>query len=153
MNRHWLVTSLFISSVVACTSAQDRARADSAQALAAQQRVLLSKLEAQKDSLGKVVNDADGFISKIDSQVSRVKGLKRAKAKSNSESPIEDQIRARKEMLRRVSALVERAQETAKELAEARKQEEELRGQNSKLQAQVDADALRIAELTSQIEQ
>src|SRR5262249_23818682 len=30
---------------------------------------------------------------------------------------------------------------------------EDLRGQNTKLQAQVDADALRIAELTSQIEQ
>jgi hypothetical protein len=103
--------------------------------------------------LSQVVNDADNFIAKVDSTVSKVKGLPKGKHKKNSESPIEDQLNARKDMLKRVSALVQRAQETAKELADAKKREEELKGDNDKLKAQVDADALRIAELTTQIDQ
>ena len=153
MKRLWPAAMLALPLAVACTSAKERARADSAQALASQQKVLMSKLEAQKDSLTQVVNDADNFIAKVDSTVSKVKGLPKSKRKKNSESPIEDQLNARKEMLKRVSALVQRAQETAKELADAKKREEELRSDNEKLKAQVDADALRIAELTSQIDQ
>lgn len=153
MKRFWPVAMLVLPLVVACTSAKEKARADSAQALAAQQKVLMAQLEAQKDSLTTVVSDADAFIAKIDSQVSRVKGLPKSKKNPKSESAIEDQVQARKDMLKRVSALVARAQETAKQLAEARKREEDLRGENEKLKAQVDADALRIAELTTQIEQ
>jgi vacuolar-type H+-ATPase subunit I/STV1 len=153
MKRLWPAAILALPLALACTSAKEKARADTAQALAAQQKVLMAKLEAQKDSLTQVVGDADSFIAKIDSQVSRVKGLPKSKKNAKSESPIQDQLQARKDMLKRVNALVERAQETAKELADARKREEELRGENTKLQAQVDADALRIAELTSQIEQ
>ena len=153
MKRLWPVAILALPLAVACTSAKERARADSAQALASQQKVLMAKLEAQKDSLSQVVNDADGFIAKVDSTVSKVKGLPKSKRKKNSESPIEDQLNARKEMLKRVSALVERAQQTAKDLADAKKREEELKSDNDKLKAQVDADALRIAELTSQIDQ
>jgi hypothetical protein len=153
MKRLWPAAILALPLAVACTSAKERARADSAQALASQQKVLMSKLEAQKDSLTQVVNDADGFIAKVDSTVSKVKGLPKSKRLKNSESPIEDQLNARKEMLKRVSALVQRAQETAKELADAKKREEELKNDNEKLKAQVDADALRIAELSSQIDQ
>jgi len=153
MKRLWPAAILALPLAVACTSAKERARADSAQALATQQRVLMAKLEAQKDSLTQVVNDADGFIAKVDSTVSKVKGLPKAKRLKNSESPIEDQLHARKEMLKRVSALVQRAQETAKELADAKQREEALKSDNDKLKAQVDADALRIAELSSQIDQ
>jgi hypothetical protein len=153
MKRLWLAAIVALPLAVACTSAKERARADSAQALATQQKVLMAKLESQKDSLSQVVNDADNFIAKVDSTVSKVKGLPKGKRKKNSESPIEDQLNARKDMLKRVSALVQRAQETAKELADAKKREEELKGDNDKLKAQVDADALRIAELTTQIEQ
>ena len=153
MKRLWPAAMLALPLAVACTSAKERARADSAQALATQQKGLMAKLEAQKDSLTQVVNDADSFIAKVDSTVSKVKGLPKSKRKKNSESPIEDQLNARKEMLKRVSALVQRAQETAKELADAKKREEELKNDNEKLKAQVDADALRIAELTSQIDQ
>jgi hypothetical protein len=153
MKRLWPVATLALPLAFGCTSAKDRARADSAQALATTQKVLMATLEAQKDSLTQVVNDADGFIAKVDSTVSKVKGLPKAKRLKNSESPIEDQLHARKEMLKRVSALVQRAQETAKELADAKKREEELKNDNEKLKAQVDADALRIAELTSQIDQ
>ena len=153
MKRLWPAAIIILPLAVACTSAKEKARADSAQALATTQKVLMAKLEAQKDSLSQVVNDADTFIAKVDSTVSKVKGLPKAKHKKNSESPIEDQLNARKEMLKRVSALVQRAQETAKELADAKKREEELKNDNEKLKAQVDADALRIAELTSQIDQ
>lgn len=153
MKRLWPVAILALPLAVACTSAKERARADSAQALASQQKVLMAKLEAQKDSLTQVVGDADEFISKVDSTVSKVKGLPKSKRLKNSESPIEDQLHARKEMLKRVSALVQRAQETAKELADAKKREEELKNENEKLKSQVDADALRIAELSSQIDQ
>ena len=153
MKRLWPAAILALPLALGCTSAKERARADSAQALASQQKVLMAKLEAQKDSLSQVVGEADDFIAKVDSTVSRVKGLPKAKKKKNTESPIEDQLQARKEMLKRVSALVQRAQETAKELADAKKREEELRSENDKLKSQVDADALRIAELTSQIDQ
>jgi hypothetical protein len=153
MKRLWPAAILALPFALACTSAKERARADSAQALANQQQVLMAKLEAQKDSLSQVVVDADGFIAKVDSTVSKVKGLPKAKRRKNSESPIEDQLQARKEMLKRVSALVQRAQETAKELADAKKREEDLKNDNDKLKAQVDADALRIAELSTQIEQ
>src|SRR5437867_4239764 len=153
MKRLWPAAILALPLALACNSAKEKARADTAQALAAQQKVLMAKLEAQKDSLSQVVGDADSFIAKIDSQVSKVKGLPKSKKNRKSEGPIQDQLQARKDMLKRVSALVERAQQTAKELADARKREEDLRGENAKLQAQVDADALRIAELTSQIEQ
>ena len=153
MKRLWPAAILALPLALACNSAKEKARADTAQALAAQQKVLMAKLEAQKDSLSQVVGDADSFIAKIDSQVSKVKGLPKSKKNRKSESPIQDQLQARKDMLKRVSALVVRAQQTAKELADARKREEDLRGENAKLQAQVDADALRIAELTSQIEQ
>jgi hypothetical protein len=153
MKRLWPAAIIVLPLALACTSAKEKARADSAQALATTQRVLMAKLEAQKDSLSQVVNDADNFIAKVDSTVSKVKGLPKGKRKKNSESPIEDQLNARKEMLKRVSALVQRAQETAKELADAKKLEEELKNDNERLKAQVDADALRIAELSSQIDQ
>ena len=153
MKRFWPAAILALPLAVACTSAKERARADSAQALAGQQKVLMAKLEAQKDSLSQVVSDADSFIAKVDSTVSKVKGLPKSKRLKNAESPIEEQLQARRDMLKRVNALVQRAQETAKELADARKREEDLKSDNEKLKAQVDADALRIAELTSQIDQ
>ncbi|HEY2375923.1 MAG TPA: hypothetical protein VGH98_08090 [Gemmatimonadaceae bacterium] len=153
MKRLWPVATLLLPLAVGCTSAKEKARADSVQALASQQKVLMSKLEAQKDSLSQVVSDADTFIAKVDSTVTKVKGLPKSKRLKNAESPIEEQLQARRDMLKRVNALVQRAQETAKELAAAREREDSLKSDNGKLKAQVDADALRIAELTSQIEQ
>lgn len=153
MKRLWPAAILFLPLAIGCTSAKEKARADSVQALASQQKVLMSKLEAQKDSLSQVVADADNFMAKVDSTVSKVKGLPKAKRLKNAESPIEEQLNARRELLKRVNALVQRAQETAKELAAARQLEDSLKSDNGKLKAQVDADALRIAELTSQIEQ
>src|SRR6266576_6195487 len=63
MKRLWPAAILALPLAVACTSAKEKARADSVLALASQQKVLMTKLEAQKDSLSQVVADADGFIA------------------------------------------------------------------------------------------
>jgi hypothetical protein len=140
--------------ILACESAAQRARADSAEALAVRQRTLMIKLNAQKDSLSFVVEDADKFISQIDSQISRVKGLKTKKKKGQRqlESPLEEQVQARKEMLARVNALVERARTTAAELEAAKSREQALLEDNSRLRDQADSMSKVILELTSAIE-
>ena len=142
-----------IAFTVACTSAKEKARADSAQALADRQQQLMHQLAAQKDSLERVVDDADNFIAKIDSSVSRVKGLPKGKASSAKlESPIDQQLQARKDMLARVNALVERTRATAKELQAAQAREKELRGENEKLQAKLDSAQAQINDLIAQVE-
>jgi len=137
----------------ACMSPRDRARADSAQLLAKRQQVLMEQLVAQRDSVVRVVSEADGFISRIDSSISRVKGLgTKARPKKGSEGPLEDQLAARKDMLRRVDALVARARETARQLAEAKDREAQLLAENGKLRDSLNVDALRIVELSASIE-
>jgi hypothetical protein len=114
---------------------------DSLQATTAEQLELTTTLSAQKDSLARVIVDADDFIMAIDSQIRTVKGLPAAKRVSRkAESPIEDQIQRRKEVLARVGALVERAKITANQLAASRKREEALKGDKDALTQQV-ADA------------
>src|SRR5512146_1834823 len=126
--RPSLVLLTLVVLPLACTSPRDRARADSAQALASQQRVLMDKLVSQRDSVSRLLFDADTFLSQIDHSISRVKGLPRATLvkNSSSESPIEDQLQARKQMLRRVDALVSRARETAREVAELKARQAQL---------------------------
>lgn len=145
--------------VAGCSNGKAKARADSLQALAAQQSTLATQLAAQKDSLTQVVLDADQFIAKIDSQVSTVKGLPKSKRKQAMESPMQEQIANRKEMLARVDALVKRAKSTAAQLAEARKHEAALRGENdslrnenTQLRDQLDKDQKMIADLGQTIE-
>src|SRR5213075_3116350 len=102
---------------LACETPRDRAQFDSAQALASQQRVMMDKLVAQRDSVSRVLGEADSFIGEIDKSISRVKGLPVAeRPKRKSESGIEDQLRSRKDMLRRVNALVARARETSRQV-------------------------------------
>jgi uncharacterized protein YcfL len=152
---------LFGGLVVGCTSARERARADSVQALVVQQGQLMTKLTAQRDSVSRVLGDADAFIGKIDSSISRVKGLPgKSKAARGSEGPLEDQVRQRQDMLRRVDALVQRARETAKEVAALKEREKQLLAENGELkdslsaQAQrLIADAQQIAALQGTIEQ
>jgi flagellar biosynthesis chaperone FliJ len=147
--------------VVGCTSARDRARADSAQALVVQQGQLMQKLTAQRDSVSRVLGDADSFIGKIDSSISRVKGLPgHSRAARGSEGPLEDQVRERKDMLRRVDALVARARETAKEVAALKEREKQLLAENGELKDSLSvtaqrllADAQQIADLTGTIDQ
>ena len=147
--------------VAGCTSPRERARADSVQALVVQQGKLMEKLTAQRDSVSLVLGDADTFIGKIDSSISRVKGLPRSsRAARGSEGPLEEQVRARKDMLHRVDALVARARETAKEVATLKEREKQLLAENGQLKDSLSvtaqrllADAQQIAQLTGTIEQ
>jgi uncharacterized protein YcfL len=151
----------FIAIVAGCTSPRDRARADSAQVIVAQQGLLVQRLTAQRDSVSRVLGDADDFIGKIDSSISRVKGLSaRSRTVKGSESPLEDQVRQRKDMLRRVEALVARARETAKEVTALKEQQRRLLAENGQLRDSLSADAQRmvadaqqIAELKGTIDQ
>ena len=147
--------------LVGCTSPRDRARADSAQALATQQGLLVQKLTAQRDSVSRVLGDADEFIGKIDSSISRVKGLSpRSRVANGGEGSLEDQVKRRKEMLRRVEALVSRAQETARQVASLKDRERLLLAENGVLKdslsaeaKRIEADARQIAELQGTIDQ
>jgi hypothetical protein len=148
--------SLFLlastTSIAACGISHQDARDDSARSATAEQLRLSTQLAAQKDSLTTVVLDADKFISQIDSQISRVKGLPAAKrGKQNFESPVEEQLAARKALLVRVDALVERAQVTAKQLAAARKNEKEYQGRAESLKQATDHDQTLLAELGATI--
>ncbi|HEY4303220.1 MAG TPA: hypothetical protein VGM82_02030 [Gemmatimonadaceae bacterium] len=157
----FVASTVLAGVAVACTSPGERARADSVAALAQQQGHLLLELTAQRDSITRVVGDADSFIGRIDSSISRVKGLPRAPHSARgSEGPLEDQIRQRKDMLRRVDALVARARATAAEVAKLKDREKTLLAANGKLKDSLSADALRlvadaqlIAELRGSLEQ
>jgi len=157
--RYWLLP--LVTFPLACSSPRDRARADSAQALAAQQRVMMETLAAQRDSVSRVLGDADSFIGQIDKSISRVKGLQAAyHPKRNSESGIEDQLRGRKDMLRRVDALVARARETSRQVAELQDHQTRLLAENGRLTAEtqrlrdsIDLAVRRIAEMDSSLDQ
>jgi len=163
MSSRLLAVGLLACSwiTVGCTSPREQARADSVRVLVAQQGELLQRLTAQRDSVSRVLGDADAFIGKIDSSISRVKGLGgSSRATRGSEGPLEDQVRQRKAMLRRVDALVERARETAREVAALKDREKRLLAENGQLKDSLSAqsqrliaDAQQIADLTGTIEQ
>jgi regulator of replication initiation timing len=145
--------------VVGCSS-KERARADSAQALVMQQGQLMHQLTAQRDSVTQVLGQADAFIGKIDSSISKVKGLPKGHTPKNEEGPLQAQVRQRQEMLRRVNALVERARETARQVADLKEREKQLLAENGVLKDSLSADAQRfqadaqqIAQLQGTIEQ
>ncbi len=159
MRNRLLVPSLVLVAA-ACTDAHERVRADSATALVAQQRTLLGKLSAERDSVSQTLADANLFIGRIDSSISRVKGLSPSSTKKNSESGIQDQLRARKDMLRRVDALVDRARATAREVTELKKQHEQMLAANGQLTAEnralkdsIAADVKHIADLMTSVDQ
>jgi hypothetical protein len=139
--------------VAGCTSARDRARADSMQTLVVQQGHLMDKLAAQRDSVARVLGDADAFIGRIDSSISRVKGLGSSRSARVGEGALEDQVRQRREMLRRVDALVERARQTAKELSTLKERERRLLAENGKLKRSLAIDEQQIAQMKATIEQ
>lgn len=121
---------------------------------------MLSKLSAERDSVSQTLADANLFIGRIDSSISRVKGLGAGNYKKTSESGIEDQLRARKDMLRRVDALVERARSTAKEVNALKRQHDELLAANGQLTNEnlalkdsIAADVKHIADLMASVDQ
>lgn len=150
MKRLALLLTITPLALAAC-SGKETARADSAQAALARQLELSRQLASQKDSLTTVVLEADRFISSVDSQIARVKGLPKNKRKEG-EDPLQAQLTARQEMLDRVDALVRRTRETANQLAESRRRETALRGENKKYKEELEADQAMISELNAAIE-
>jgi hypothetical protein len=146
------VATVFAVLVVAaaCKASQEAAKVDSARVA---ELKLTNQLAAEKDSLTSVVLEADKFITTIDSQLSRVKGLPTGKAKKDSsEGPIQEQLEARRRMLVRVDALVLRAQSTARQLAESRRNVTKLAGENKTLRDTLDHNVALISELGSTIQ-
>ena len=143
-----LLTVLALAS--ACKMSHEDVRADSVRT--AEQLQLTNRLAAQKDSLMSVVLDADKFISQIDSQITKVRDLPVPKRKKNSESPIQDQLQARRDLLLRVDALVKRAQGTARDLAASKGHVKQLAGDSTRLQQASDNDQRMIAELNETIQ-
>jgi hypothetical protein len=139
-----------LASAAACKMSHEDVRADSVHT--AEQLKLTNQLAAQKDSLVTVVLDADKFISQIDSQISKVREVPAPKRKKDSESPIQDQLQARKDLLTRVDALVRRAQTTARELAASRTHVKHLAADSARFLASIDGDQKMILELNSTIQ-
>ena len=123
------------AGLAACGPSKEHARADSATAAAASEQArLATQLAAQKDSLTRVVLQADEFIVHIDSTISKVKGLPKAK-KNASLDPLAQQIENRRAVMQRVDALVARANKD-----------------NATLRAQLASDSTMIADLNSTIQ-
>jgi hypothetical protein len=140
----FVVLSAF--ALAACGPTPEHKRADSTAAAAAEQQTLLaSQLAAQKDSLTRVVLQADDFIMQVDKSMSRVKGLPKGKKKNDNLDPLARQVENRKLVMERVDALVARAQATAAQLAKANRN-------NVALRAQIASDSALIAELNSTIQ-
>ena len=147
--RSFAVAAILIGAA-ACKMSHEDVRADSVHT--AEQLKLTNQLAAQKDSLMTVVLDADKFISQIDSQISRVRDLPATKRKKDTESPIQDQLQARKDLLVRVDALVKRAQNTARELAATKSHVKQLAADSVRFAQSSDNDQKMIAELNSTIQ-
>ena len=147
MQTRPLALFLSLSTLLVGCEARDRARQDSLQAITVEQLELTTQLSAQKDSLARIIVDADDFIMQIDSQIRTVKGLPTSKRVSRrSESPIEEQIETRKEVLARVGALVERAKTTATQLAASRAREKALKAELDDAQGKLLATQQQLTE-------
>jgi hypothetical protein len=157
-NTSLLLAAVAVIGVSACKDKVALARSDSLQTELTEEQTLSSQLQSQKDSLTRVVLDADAFLGQMDSAIKTVRGMPQSK-RASSESPLQDQIAARKEMMQRVNALIVRAKSTANQLAEMQRKNAQTEAQNVQLQAQLSAqaskieqDAQMIADLGSTIE-
>lgn len=139
-----LLSAALLVVGAACDPAAKR-RGDSLQTSLTEAQQLSNQLGSQKDSLTRVVLDADAFLGQMDSAIRTVKGLPKSK-RTSSESPLADQVAARKEMMDRVNALVARAKATANQLAEAQKKEANLNTENAQLREQQAAQAQKISD-------
>jgi hypothetical protein len=144
--RHLSLVLAAAAALAACGDSKEHKRADSlATAKAAEQQRLTVQLAAQKDSLTRVVLQADDFIQHIDSSVSRVIGKPKKGSKSATLDPLAQQLENRKAVMARVDALVARARATA---AELKKSQED----NKVLSAQLANDEAMINDLNATIQ-
>jgi len=139
-----LLSAALLVVGVACDQAA-RKRGDSLATQLTEAQQLSNQLSSQKDSLTRVVLDADAFLGQMDSAIKTVRGLPKNK-RTSSESPLADQVAARKDMMERVNALVVRAKSTANQLAEVQKREGDLMNQNAQIRDQNAAQAAKIAD-------
>src|SRR5262245_47544247 len=110
--RNHLFTRLAVVPVLVMTAAScekmslaTKARTDSLTTALSEQTILGNQLQFQKDSLTRVVLDADAFLGRMDSVMKTVRGLPKSSRKAN-EGAIADQMAARRDMMVRVNALV-----------------------------------------------
>ena len=144
--RHYSLVLLAAGVLAACGDSKEHKLADSlATAKAADQQRLTIQLAAQKDSLTRVVLQADDFIQHIDSSVARVIGKPKKGARKATLDPLAQQIENRKAVMLRVDALVARARATA---AELKKSQED----NKVLSAQLANDEAMINDLNATIQ-
>ena len=148
--RRLTFATLSALALAACVPSPEHKRADSTAAAAAttaveEQTHLATQLAAQKDSLTRIVLQADDFIMQVDKSMSRVKGLPKGKKKNENLDPLARQVENRKLVMERVDALVARAQATAAQLAKANKN-------NAGLREQLAADSALIVELNATIQ-
>lgn len=150
-----LFAAAALIALAACKDKETIARADSLQVALTEQQTLSTQLSAQKDSLTRVVLDADAFIGQMDSAIKTVRGLPRAKRAAN-ENPLANQLQARKEMMERVDALVARAKQTAAQLAALEKKQAEteiaLQAKTAEAASKAEQDAQLVADLGATIE-
>jgi len=157
LNRLSALSIALLVAVAACKDKAALARADTLEGKLTEQQRLSQQLASQKDSLTRVVLDADAFIGQMDSAISTVRGL--PKGKRNASDPLAAQVLARKEMQERVNALVGRAKQTATQLAALQRKQAEsdsanatLREQSAQQAAKIEEDAQLIADLGTTIE-
>ena len=144
--RRYTLVMLAAGVLVGCGDSKEHKLADSlATAKAAEQQRLTIQLSAQKDSLTRVVLQADDFIQHIDSSVARVIGKPKKGARKATLDPLAQQIENRKAVMQRVDALVARARATA---AELKKSQED----NKVLSAQLANDEAMINDLNATIQ-
>lgn len=135
--------------LLGCVPDAEHQRADSAAvALSAvhadRASQLSAQLGAQKDSLTRVVLQADDFIMHLDSSVNTVKGLPKGKRVDERLDPLARQVQNRKLVMARVDALVERARTTSSQLSRSR-------SSNTALRAQLASDSAMITDLNTTI--
>lgn len=154
MNTRFLsLTTLALAGAVACGPTAEHVRADSATSLkVSEQTQLATQLAAQKDSLTRVVLQADDFIMHIDSSISRVKGLSKKSGAKSDLDPIQQQIANRKIVMERVDALVARAQQTAAQLSRANKNLSGASKENLALRQQLSSDSAMITDLNTTLQ-
>lgn len=138
-----LLSATFL--LAACEPSREHRRADTARTAAATEQTRLARqLAAQKDSLTRVVLEADDFIMRLDSTVSSVRGVSR-RERGERLDPLAQQIQNRREVMSRVDALVARARSTARQLAASQRL-------NAELRTQIENDQKMIADLNTTIQ-
>ena len=145
-------------TVASCEKLSIAKRSDSLSMALSEQTILGNQLQFQKDSLTRIVLDADAFLGQMDSAIKTVRGLPSPK-RAASESPLADQVVARRDMMERVNALIARARSTASQLSELQRKQVALQSENAQqreaAQAHTDKvaeDARMVADLAATIE-